>query len=104
MLELLKAYQDEIDRLGRRAKNSEGACYILYKQLVVAPDPVPFLDKLTVMESANAAAKAEIAQLKQEIENYEKEFAGLKNQDITIRQLEEQLEQYKEMNEAAVTF
>lgn len=86
---LLRAYQEEIDSLTRRAKYSENAFFMLYKGLYTAPDPVPSL------EMANDSKVAELEEdnrrLKREVHDFEVEFASLKNQDITIRKLEEQL-------------
>lgn len=86
---LLRAYQEEIDSLTRRAKYSENAFFMLYKGLYAAPDPVPSL------EMANDSKVAELEEdnrrLKREVHDFEVEFASLKNQDITIRKLEEQL-------------
>lgn len=40
---LLKAYQEEIDRLAGRAKSGEGAFLDVYQKLYEAPDPAPAL-------------------------------------------------------------
>ncbi|RLN90409.1 hypothetical protein BBJ28_00007712 [Nothophytophthora sp. Chile5] len=87
---LLKAYQEEIDHLTRRAKFSENAFFQLYKGLYAAPDPAP---ALTVAASASASEEVteENKKLRRELREFEAEFASLKNQDITIRNLEEQV-------------
>ncbi|EGZ24046.1 hypothetical protein PHYSODRAFT_484998 [Phytophthora sojae] len=87
---LLKAYQEEIDHLTRRAKFSENAFFQLYKGLYAAPDPAPAL-ALVASSSATDELTEENRKLKRELKEYEAEFATLKNQDITIRNLEEQV-------------
>lgn len=87
---MLKAYQEEIDHLTRRAKFSENAFFQLYKGLYAAPDPAPAL-ALVASSSATDELTEENRKLKRELKEYEAEFATLKNQDITIRNLEEQV-------------
>ncbi|CAI5741173.1 unnamed protein product [Hyaloperonospora brassicae] len=87
---LLKAYQEEIDHLTRRAKYSENAFFQLYKGLYAAPDPAPALS-LVASGSDTDDLRIENAKLKRELKDFEAEFATLKNQDITIRNLEEQV-------------
>lgn len=87
---LLKAYQEEIDHLTRRAKFSENAFFQLYKGLYAAPDPAPAL-ALVASSFGTDDLTEENRKLKRELKEYEAEFATLKNQDITIRNLEEQV-------------
>ncbi|CAI5717759.1 hypothetical protein KXD40_001125 [Peronospora effusa] len=87
---LLKAYQEEIDHLTRRAKFSENAFFQLYKGLYAAPDPAPAL-LLAASTLETDEVMEENRQLQQELKEYEAEFVTLKNQDITIRNLEEQV-------------
>eukprot|EP00644_Phytophthora_capsici_P010056 jgi/Phyca11/551202/estExt2_Genewise1Plus.C_PHYCAscaffold_410025 len=87
---LLKAYQEEIDHLTRRAKFSENAFFQLYKGLYAAPDPAPALAMMAA-NSGNDDFAEENKKLKKELKEFEAEFANLKNQDITIRKLEEQV-------------
>lgn len=86
---LLRAYQEEVDSLTRRAKFSENAFFMLYKELYAAPDPVASLEIVADMKVADI--EEENKKLRRELRDYETEFASLKNQDITIRKLEEQL-------------
>ncbi|KAL8009651.1 hypothetical protein Plhal703r1_c01g0006461 [Plasmopara halstedii] len=87
---LLKTYQEEIDHLTRRAKFSENAFFQLYKGLYAAPDPVPALSivasSLEIDELVDENTK-----LKRKLKEYKAEFTSLKNQEITIRKLEEQV-------------
>jgi len=95
MTELLKAYQEEIDQLSKRSKFAESSFFSLYKAVYEAPDPYPILEQLTSTISGSLMYPLEIERLKGEIAQYDIEFQQLKNQDITIRRLEEQLEEYK---------
>eukprot|EP01041_Mallomonas_annulata_P004617 gene4617-9172_t len=96
MTEVLKAYQEEIDQLSRRSKFSESAFHYLYKAMYEAPDPVPVIDNLLIQLASASTYQLEIERLKGELTQYEQEFLQLKNQDITIRRLEDQLEEYRE--------
>lgn len=96
MTELLKAYQEEIDQLSRRAKFSESAFHGLYKAIYDAPDPVVAIDSLVIQLSNTSTHQLEIERLRVELAQYDQEFQQLKNQDITIRRLEDQLEEFQE--------
>ncbi|ETI50126.1 hypothetical protein F443_06249 [Phytophthora nicotianae P1569] len=98
---LLKAYQEEIDNLTRRAKFSENAFFQLYKGLYAAPDPAPALAMVASSSGTDELAE-ENKKLKRELKEYAAEFASLKNQDITIRNLEEQVAAAKREREDAV--
>uniref|UniRef100_M4BYV2 Protein CASP n=1 Tax=Hyaloperonospora arabidopsidis (strain Emoy2) TaxID=559515 RepID=M4BYV2_HYAAE len=87
---LLKAYQEEIDHLTRRAKFSETAFFQLYKGLYAAPDPAPALF-LIASSSETDELRIENLKLERNLKEFEAEFATLTNQDITIRKLEEQI-------------
>lgn len=93
---LLKAYQEEIDRLTRRAKGAEAAFANAYQVLHQAPDPTPLLDKARSDNRTGATLKAELGRLQQEVDEYEVEFRKLKNQDVTIRRLQESLTAYEQ--------
>ncbi|KAL0022630.1 hypothetical protein WJX77_011900 [Trebouxia sp. C0004] len=92
---LLKAYQEEVDRLTTRAKFGESAFLEVYQKLYEAPDPA------TVLISA-ADSTAQIAELEsfnkrvmQELADFKAESKELRNQDLTIKRLEAQLGQIK---------
>lgn len=91
---LLRAYQEEIDNLTKRAKYAENAFFMLYKGLFAAPDPVPSLE--AAMDLKISEIEDQNRKLKRELKEYELEFASLKNQDITIRKLEEQISTFEQ--------
>ena len=93
--EILKAYQEEIDQLSRRSKLSELCFYNLYKGIYEAPDPATAIDGLINTVSSGSVNALEMEKLKSELVQYEEEFQKLKNQDVTIRRLEEELGAFK---------
>lgn len=102
MTELLKAYQEEIDQLSKRSKASESAFNALYKDIYDAPDPLCAIEGLINMVTSSSSHQFEVERLRSELAQYEEEFQQLKNQDITIRRLEDQLLEYKEKIEDKV--
>ena len=102
MTELLKLYQDEIDQLSNRSKYSEKSFYNLYKQIYDAPNPATAMEGLIGLVTAGSTNSLEIERLKAELTQYDEEFQQLKNQDITIRRLEEQLQEYRDKIEDKV--
>ncbi|KAJ0047729.1 hypothetical protein Pint_16434 [Pistacia integerrima] len=109
---LLKGYQEEVDNLTKRAKFGENAFLNIYQKLYEAPDPYPalasiawalwhFLCKSTLVSMQEQDLKmseleSENRKMKVELEEFRTEATHLKNQQATIRRLEErnrQLEQ-----------
>ena len=45
---LLKGYQEEVDKLTKRAKFGENAFLSIYQKLYEAPDPYPVLNSVAV--------------------------------------------------------
>eukprot|EP01025_Chloroclados_australasicus_P032638 TRINITY_DN3307_c0_g3_i2.p1 TRINITY_DN3307_c0_g3~~TRINITY_DN3307_c0_g3_i2.p1 ORF type:complete len:488 (-),score=74.76 TRINITY_DN3307_c0_g3_i2:63-1526(-) len=88
---LLKKYQEEIDFLTKRARHTETAYLEIYKALYEAPDPAPAL-QLT-LQSATKLTELEALCKKQaqELEEFRAEAKHIKNQDVTIRRLEERI-------------
>ncbi|KAI3427262.1 hypothetical protein D9Q98_007195 [Chlorella vulgaris] len=86
---LLKAYQEEVDRLTTRAKAAEGSFLELYQRLYEAPDPAPALAAGLELASRATQLEAEATKMAQELAEYKQESTELKNQDFTIRKMEE---------------
>ncbi|CAM9144023.1 unnamed protein product, partial [Phaeothamnion confervicola] len=78
--DLLRAYQEEIDTLTKRARFSDNAFFSLYKALYTAPDPVNALERVSNERQRAAAAEVELRRLRSELVDYEREFSNLKNQ------------------------
>jgi len=85
---LVRGYQEEINQLTRRSSASESAFLELYRLLLDAPDPFHLLSS-AIAELEHASGVEEALRLaRATLAEFEAEFAGLKNQDITIRRLE----------------
>ncbi|KAJ8600936.1 hypothetical protein CTAYLR_005063 [Chrysophaeum taylorii] len=90
-VELLKAYQEELDALSRRARSSDSAFLSLYRSLYAAPDPANALRRAGRESQRARELGAENAKLATELKMYDGEFAQLKNQELKIRELEDAL-------------
>ncbi|MEW5305958.1 MAG: hypothetical protein WDW36_008467 [Sanguina aurantia] len=88
---LLKQYQEEVDRLTRRAKHGESAFLQLYQKLYEAPDPAPCLSLAAETASRAAELEAGMRKMATELSEYRTESSAIKNQDVTIRKLEERI-------------
>ncbi|KAL0490394.1 chromosome segregation protein SMC [Acrasis kona] len=89
---VLKSYQEEIDNLSKRSLSAETAFLEFYNAVRDAPDPSLIMSTILIERkklTKSHELEAENEKLKIRISEYEQEFKGLKNQDVTIRQLEE---------------
>lgn len=102
MTEILKCYQEEIDQLSRRSKHCETTFFSLYKSLYELPDPCLCMEGLMGIVMSGSTSQLEIERLKAELGQYEQEFQQLKNQDITIRRLEDRLAELQQHNEDSI--
>jgi len=99
---LLRSYQKEIDEVTKRARAAESALAELYKALRDAPDPAAWLEETSRLEAESATLRFDNAKLSAEVADFEVEFGKLKNQDITIRQLQDRIAQTEDDMEAKV--
>ena len=74
----------------------------IYKALYDGPDPAPIIDLLFRSQTLNSSQQLEIDRLKNELSQYDEEFQQLKNQDITIRRLEDQVNEFRDSIEDQV--
>lgn len=88
---LLKLYQGEVDDLTKRAKRAEAAFLELYQALHEAPDPVPALQAAVEDRNRLVRLDHQVRDLRQELAECEEELAGLRDQNVTIRRLEERV-------------
>ncbi|KAM9320813.1 protein CASP isoform 2-T2 [Gastrophryne carolinensis] len=96
---LLKSFQVEIDALSKRSKESEAAFLNVYKRLIDVPDPVPVLDlvqQLQLKVQRMHDIETENQKLRETLEEYNKEFAEVKNQEVTIKALREKIREYEQ--------
>ena len=88
---VIRAFQAEIDALTRRQSSAEAAFLSLYRSLDDAPDPLPLLRGAAAELTQQKSRAVEAEGLKQQLADYDREFSSLKNQDATIRRLQQQL-------------
>ncbi|XP_021374764.1 homeobox protein cut-like 1 isoform X3 [Mizuhopecten yessoensis] len=100
---LLKSFQAEVDSLSKRSKAAEGAFLSVYRKIIDLPDPVSVLEYASQLQKkAHRVSDLEIEnkQLRETLEEYNHEFAEVKNQEVTIKQLKERLRDCEEKIEA----
>ncbi|KAM9732898.1 cut-like homeobox 1b isoform 1-T1 [Menidia menidia] len=96
---LLKSFQGEIDALSKRSKEAEAAFLNVYKKLIDVPDPVPVLElaqQLQLKLQRMHDIETENTKLRETLEDYNKEFAEVKNQEVTIKGLKEKIREYEQ--------
>uniref|UniRef100_UPI003AAF9AAF cut-like homeobox 1b isoform X5 n=1 Tax=Centroberyx gerrardi TaxID=166262 RepID=UPI003AAF9AAF len=96
---LLKSFQGEIDALSKRSKEAEAAFLNVYKKLIDVPDPVPVLElaqQLQLKLQRMHDIETENTKLRETLEDYNKEFAEVKNQEVTIKSLKEKIREYEQ--------
>lgn len=86
---LLKGYQEEVDKLTKRAKFGENAFLNIYQKLYEAPDPYPILSSIADKDAKLSDLESENRKMRVELEEFRTEATHLKNQQATIRRLEE---------------
>uniref|UniRef100_A0A3Q3D8W0 Protein CASP n=1 Tax=Hippocampus comes TaxID=109280 RepID=A0A3Q3D8W0_HIPCM len=96
---LLKSFQGEIDALSKRSKEAEAAFLNVYKKIIDVPDPVPVLElaqQLQLKLQRMHDIEMENTKLRETLEDYNKEFAEVKNQEVTIKALKEKIREYEQ--------
>lgn len=99
---LLKGYQEEVDNLTKRAKFGENAFLNIYQKLYEAPDPYPVLASIAEKDLKLSELESENRKMKIELEEFRTEATHLKNQQATIRRLEERTRQLEQQMEEKV--
>ncbi len=97
---LIKRFQAEVDALTLRQQRAEDAFLDVYRALDGAPDPTPALRAGAQSEKRLADAEKELAARQAQLDDYDREFTELKNQEATIRRLQRQL---REVTDSAST-
>ncbi|KAM9318304.1 cut-like homeobox 1b [Pholidichthys leucotaenia] len=96
---LLKSFQGEIDALSKRSKEAEAAFLNVYKKIIDVPDPLPVLElaqQLQLKLQRMHDIETENTKLRETLEDYNKEFAEVKNQEVTIKALKEKIREYEQ--------
>uniref|UniRef100_A0A2P2M2G5 Uncharacterized protein MANES_01G012900 n=1 Tax=Rhizophora mucronata TaxID=61149 RepID=A0A2P2M2G5_RHIMU len=99
---LLRSYQEEVDNLTKRAKFGENAFLNIYQKLYEAPDPYPALASISEQDLKVSEVESENRKMKVELEEFRAEASHLKNQQATIRRLEERNRQLEQQMEEKV--
>eukprot|EP01006_Ploeotia_vitrea_P031938 TRINITY_DN64219_c0_g2_i1.p1 TRINITY_DN64219_c0_g2~~TRINITY_DN64219_c0_g2_i1.p1 ORF type:complete len:642 (-),score=58.94 TRINITY_DN64219_c0_g2_i1:612-2537(-) len=97
--DVLKAYQAEINEMIKRSRFAENSFLETFRLLRDAPDPTP-IDPARLRNSHKD--EEEITRLRKKLDEYEKATAKLKNQDITIENLQNTVRQYSEQMEESI--
>lgn len=99
---LLKSFQGEVDSLSRRSLSAETAFLSAYKRIIAIPDPIPVLEQALGQQQRLQQSQdheIEVKQLRETLQEYNAEFAHVKNQEGTIQKLREQLRELEDMIE-----
>ncbi|KAF3437877.1 hypothetical protein FNV43_RR20633 [Rhamnella rubrinervis] len=99
---LLKSYQEEVDNLTKRAKFAENAFLNIYQKFYEAPDPYPALASIAEQDLKFSELESENRKMKVELEEFRTEATHLKNQQATIRRLEDRNRQLEQQMEEKV--
>ncbi|XP_057952148.1 protein CASP [Malania oleifera] len=99
---LLKGYQEEVDNLTKRAKFGENAFLNIYQKLYEAPDPYPALASIAEQDLKLSELESVNRMMKVELEEFRTEATHLKNQQATIRRMEERNRQLEQQMEEKV--
>lgn len=95
---LLKLYQEEVDRLTKRSKFAEGSFLSIYELLSDAPNPnIALVAALDISSQCSRVGELEQEnkKYKTELEEFKKEFNEIKNQEVSIRRLEDKVKEYE---------
>jgi len=93
----LQISQDKIASMAE--ENEQLKKKILEESTISKPSPKVQPDKFSSVVGLSRDEREELIQLRREVAEYEVEFRGLQNQDITIRKLEAKIEEMQESNE-----
>jgi homeobox protein cut-like len=102
---ILKSFQIEIDSLSKRSKAAEKAYLEIYRSLSDLSDPVPALEYAqTLQKRAEKVSDLEVEnqKLRETLDEYNHEFADVKNQEVTIKQLREKIKDLEDKTESTI--
>mmetsp|Transcript_26337 Transcript_26337/g.69218 ORF Transcript_26337/g.69218 Transcript_26337/m.69218 type:complete len:594 (+) Transcript_26337:162-1943(+) len=93
---LMIKFQSETDALNKRAKKAEEAFYKVYAELSETPDPAPLLEAALQRQRHASELEVENDKLNKTVKEYHTEFAEIKNQEVTVKRLQEKLDEYED--------
>ncbi|KAL0307351.1 UNVERIFIED_CONTAM: protein CASP [Sesamum radiatum] len=102
LAENTRGLSEEVDKLTKRAKFGENAFLNIYQKLYEAPDPYPVLSSIAEKDAKLSELESENRKMKVELEEFRTESTHLKNQQATIRRLEERTRQLEQQMEEKV--
>eukprot|EP00911_Craspedida_sp_UC1_P001576 UC1_evm1s1194 len=91
---LMKHFQQEVDSLTKRSAAAEASFLAVYRRLARAPDPVPLLaaaESGAALAVTSAAISTENERLRETVKELKAEIVGARNQDVTVKQLNERV-------------
>ena len=91
---LMKHFQQEVDSLTKRSAAAEASFLAVYRRLARAPDPVPLLaaaESGAALAVTSAAISTENERLRATVQELKAEIVGARNQDVTVKQLNERV-------------
>ncbi|KJE94542.1 hypothetical protein CAOG_05174 [Capsaspora owczarzaki ATCC 30864] len=96
---IMTKYQTEIDTLSKRGKSAETFLANVYRKLADAPDPLPALRETLALQQRMQSVRdleVENRKLRETMDEYHKEIADVKNQDVTITRLKERVKELEQ--------
>ncbi|XP_037092154.1 protein CASP-like [Pollicipes pollicipes] len=102
---LLKSFQSEVDSLCNRSKGAETAFLNVYKKLIDMPDITPALEfSLSAQQKLAKLAELQLenSQLRDTLSSYTAELKDVRSQDVTIKQLKEEIRQHETKQESVI--
>ena len=110
---LVRAYQQEIDRLSSAIKTQEAAYLELLHPFIDAPSPAVAMKEAVSAALASTSAsetqgvtvqqlRLDNDKLRRELSEYQKEFLEVQSQEVTIRALEDRLRHHELLKEHEV--
>ena len=102
---LLKSFQIEVDSSSKRSKLMEQVLLKLYKQLIELPDPIGAIENAQRLQKKSERVQdleIENKQLRDTLDEYNVEFAQVKNQEVTIKSLKDKIRELEERVEQQV--
>ena len=99
---VVRAYQSEINALTRRSKAAEAAYLSLYRLVSAVQDPTHALQQAMAALQQAGSVEAELVACRQQVDELDRELSTLKNQDATLRRVEQQLREVDKRTEQKV--
>ncbi|CAG9535177.1 unnamed protein product [Cercopithifilaria johnstoni] len=93
---LIKAFQKEYDRVTERAKAAEAGLIFVCRAFTSVCDPSPYLEQVSTLLGELVrlySVDEQVRNLTKQLNELQEEYGDLRNQDLTVRQLRERVEE-----------